>query len=131
VRPTDDRRPRVLVVEDDRFLRRVAEAALQRQGFVVTTAADGEEALEHATRVAPDVILLDLVMPKMQGLEVLRRLKRNSATASIPVIVLTSLGQDSDVQQALAAGAAGYLVKRDRYVDDLTREVQRIAPPRA
>ena len=117
---------RILLVEDDRFLRKAAEAALRRNGFTVLTATDGEEALRMARAEIPDLVLLDLIMPKMQGFEVLRALKQEPATAAVPVVVLSNLGQDSDVRQALEGGAAAYLVKANLALDELVRRVQEI-----
>lgn len=120
------RKPCVLVAEDDRFIRRIAEMALERQGFTVLTAEDGESALRQVRESTPDVVLLDLIMPKVQGFEVLRRLKQDPATAGVPVIILSSLGQEADVQRALAAGAAGYLVKAERYMQNLADELDKV-----
>ena len=103
---------RILVAEDDRFLRKAAEMALKRQGYTVLTAADGEEALRAAQSVLPDLILLDLIMPKLNGFDVLQALKKDAPTAHIPVIILSNLGQDRDVQQAMDAGAAAYSSRR-------------------
>jgi len=114
---------RILLAEDDRFLRKAAETALKRRGFTVIPAVDGEEALRLARAEAPDLILLDMIMPKMQGFEVLRSLKGDPATAGIPVLILSNLGQDSDVQQALEAGAAGYFVKANLSLQDLVKRV--------
>jgi DNA-binding response OmpR family regulator len=114
---------RVLLAEDDRFLRKAAETALKRQGFGVLPAVDGEEALRVARAEAPDLILLDLIMPKLQGFEVLRALKADGATAAIPVIVLSNLGQDSDVRQAMEAGAVAYFVKANLSLQDLVKRV--------
>jgi len=115
---------RILLAEDDRFLRKAAEATLRQNGFVVLAAVDGEEALRLARAEAPDLVLLDLIMPKMQGFEVLRALKQDPATAGIPVIVLSNLGQDSDVQRALEAGAAAYLIKANLPLHDLVLRVR-------
>ena len=115
---------RVLVAEDDRYLRRAAEARLRQQGFTVLTAADGEEALRVARAEVPDLILLDLIMPKLQGFEVLRALKEAEATAAIPVIVLSNLGQDSDRAQCMESGAIAYFVKANLSLQDLVRTVQ-------
>ena len=117
---------KVLLVEDDRFLRRAAEATLRKGGFAVTVAVDGEEALNVVQTVNPDIILLDLIMPKIQGFEVLRRLKEDPATRDIPVVVLSNLGQDSDLQRATAAGAIGYLVKSNLSLTDLLARVTSI-----
>ena len=103
---------RVLLVEDDRFLRRVHEVGLRKHGFTVLSAE------------RPDLILLDMVMPKLQGFEVLRILKAEAATASIPVIVLSSLGSQGDMQAALDCGAASYLVKSNLGAQELVRKIQ-------
>jgi CheY-like chemotaxis protein len=114
---------RIVLAEDDRFLRRAAEAALRRAGHSVTAAADGEEALRLTRETIPDLLLLDLIMPKLQGFEVLKALKEDPATAGIPVIVLSNLGQDSDVQRALDGGALAYLIKADLALEELVRRV--------
>lgn len=114
---------RILLAEDDRFLRKAAETALRQAGFDVLTAADGESALAAAINERPDMVLLDLIMPKMQGFEVLRRLKQNPATAAIPVVVLSNLGQDPDISRAKEAGASAYLVKANL---DLRNLVERV-----
>ena len=116
----------ILLVEDDRFLRKAAEATLRRHGFLVRTAADGEEALQRVRDEVPDLVLLDLIMPKLQGFEVLRILKQDPATKQIPVVVLSNLGQDSDVQQALQGGAATYFIKANLSLQDLVTQVQRV-----
>ena len=120
----DGQGKRVLLVEDDRFLRRVHEVGLRKHGFTVLTAVDGEEGLQVARAERPDLILLDMVMPKLQGFEVLRMLKAEPATASIPVIVLSSLGSQGDMQAALDCGAAAYLVKSNLGAQELVRKIQ-------
>jgi two-component system, OmpR family, alkaline phosphatase synthesis response regulator PhoP len=114
---------RVLLVEDDRFLRKAAAARLREEGFDVLTAADGEEALRIARAETPDLVLLDLIMPKMQGFEVLTTLKADEATSGIPVVVLSNLGQERDIQEALAAGAVAYLVKANLSLESLVQKV--------
>jgi CheY-like chemotaxis protein len=116
---------RILLVEDDRFLRKATEAMLRRHGFTVCTAADGEEALQRMQAEIPDLVLLDLIMPKLQGFEVLRIMKQNPATKQIPVVVLSNLGQESDVQQALQGGAIAYLIKANLSLQDLVAQVQK------
>ena len=115
---------RILVAEDDRFLRKAAEMALKRHGHTVLTAADGEEALRTARSVLPDLILLDLIMPKLNGFDVLQALKKDAPTAHIPVIILSNLGQDRDVQQAMDAGAAAYFIKTDLSLQALVQRVE-------
>ncbi|HEV2178145.1 MAG TPA: response regulator [Terriglobia bacterium] len=114
---------RVLLAEDDRFLRKATEAALRRGGFTVLAASDGEEALRMARAEAPDIVLLDMIMPKVQGFEVLREIKKNPGTASIPVIILSNLGQESDSKSALEMGAADYWVKANMALGDLVKRV--------
>jgi CheY-like chemotaxis protein len=115
---------RILLAEDDRFLRRAAEARLRQRGYHVTVAVDGEEALRFARTEAPDLVLLDLIMPKMQGFEVLRALKEDATTATIPVIVLSNLGQDRDIQQAMKDGAIAYYIKANLSLQDLAEKVE-------
>ena len=119
-----DQGQRILLAEDDRFLRKAAETTLKRHGFEVVTAIDGEDALREIQKEAPDLILLDLIMPKMQGFEVLQRVKADPVTAGIPVIILSNLGQDRDVERALEAGAAAYFIKSNLSLDDLVKQVR-------
>lgn len=123
---------RILVIEDDRFLRKAAEAALRRQGYSVVTAPDGETGLQVARAEHPDLVLLDLIMPGMQGFEVLKLLKQDASTMPIPVIILSNLGQDSDVKAALEAGAVDYLVKANLALEMLVERVRALfeAPAR-
>jgi CheY-like chemotaxis protein len=92
----------------------------------VVTASDGEEALRQVAAVAPGLVLLDLIMPKLQGFEVLKRLKADPSTRSIPVIVLSNLGQDSDVRDAMALGAMEYLVKSNLSLHELVTRVEAV-----
>ena len=118
---------RVLLVEDDKFLRRACEASLRQRGFDVTTANDGEEGLRLA-RLVPyaDIILLDLLMPKVPGIEVLRALKAQPETASIPVLILSNSSREDDKQQALQLGAAGYYVKANLSLRELAVQVDQL-----
>jgi CheY-like chemotaxis protein len=116
-------RKRVLLAEDDRFLRRAGEVALRKAGIDVVTAVDGEDALRVARAESPDLILLDVVMPKLNGFEVLRALKDDPVTREIDVIMLSNLRQDADVAAALAAGARDYLVKANLSLSALVAAV--------
>ena len=115
---------RILLAEDDRFLRKAAEAALTRHGFTVLVAADGDEALARAREGAPELILLDLIMPGRNGFEVLQALKSDPATKAVPVIVLSNLGQEGDVQRALSLGAVAYCIKANLSLQGLVRQVE-------
>src|SRR5579871_1744744 len=101
---------KILLVEDSRSIRIENERALHRAGYEVICAQDGEEALLYARKEHPDLILLDLLLPKMPGIEVLSRLKRQSETADIPVVVVSGLS-DKNREKLLAAGAEDYLEK--------------------
>lgn len=115
---------RILLVDDDRFLRKAAQATLRRHGFEVITASDGDEALRRLAEPAqPDLILLDLIMPKVSGFEVLRRLKQDAVTSSIPVIVLSNLGRPGDIREVMDAGAVAYLVKAKITLRELVERV--------
>ena len=119
----NDQPRRILLVEDDRFLRKAAETTLKQQGYTVITAADGEEALRVARSAPPDLILLDVIMPKLNGFQVLDALKKDPTTAHVPVIILSNLGQDRDVQQAMEAGATAYFIKADLSLQALVQRV--------
>ncbi len=120
---------KVLLVEDSKFLRVATERALSRAGFGVSAAADGEEALQFATDQLPDIILLDMMLPKISGPAVLKALKENPATMDIPVIVLTSLSQKNE-EKLLSEGAAAYFEKStlelDRGSDRLTAVIETV-----
>ena len=122
---------RILLAEDDRFLRKAAETMLKRAGFTIIPAADGEEALRLAREHVPDLMLLDLIMPKMQGFDVLKELKGDEATSGIPVIVLSNLGQDSDVQLARERGAHDYIIKSNIALEQLVERVRAFFVERA
>ena len=114
---------KVLLVEDSKFLRIANERALAKAGYKVSTAADGEEALRVANDKLPDIILLDMLLPKLSGPEVLQALKSNPATMTIPVIVLSSLSQKNEVKLK-QAGAVEYLEKASL---DLEKHPDRLA----
>lgn len=107
---------KVLLVEDSKFLRLANERILVKAGFLVSTAADGEEALTAASETLPDIILLDMMLPRISGPDVLKKLKANPATSSIPVIVLTSLSQ-INADKLMSEGAAAYFEKSSLALD--------------
>jgi CheY-like chemotaxis protein len=120
---------KVLLVDDSKFLRMANERALSRAGYEVSTAADGEEALKVANDKLPDVILLDMLLPKISGPNVLKALKANPATRDIPVIVLTSLSQKNE-EKLINEGAAAYFEKStlelDKSSDRLAATVEEV-----
>jgi len=113
----------ILLAEDDRILRKAGEATLKKRGYTVIAAVDGEDALAKAREHRPDLILLDVIMPKLQGFEVLASLKDDAATRDIPVIMLSNLQDDADVRRALEGGALDYLVKSNVPLEVLAARV--------
>ena len=105
------REQRVLVVDDDREIRGLVAGTLRRDGYTVVEAGDGPEALDVAARLMPDLVLLDMTLPGMDGVEVARQLKATPLLATIPVVALSALTQEAVQQRALAAGCARYLTK--------------------
>jgi DNA-binding response OmpR family regulator len=101
----------VLIVDDDAFIRRLVRMKVEQLGHAVEEAGDGEEGLRKALQIQPDLILLDLMMPKMNGLEMCRRLRAMPEGRQVPVIMLTAKAQERDVEAGFAAGASDYLVK--------------------
>jgi CheY-like chemotaxis protein len=111
---------RILVVDDEANIARIIKFNLEREGFLVETVNDGATALARVDEDAPDLIVLDLLMPKMDGWEVAETLKQNPATARIPILMLSVV---TDREKGRASGAAGYLLKPFS-MDDLFREVR-------
>ena len=101
----------VVLAEDDLDIQLVARLALKRAGFAVTVVGNGQEALEAVRAEAPDVVLLDWMMPELDGPETCRRLKADPSTSAIPVIFLTAKSQETEIQRGLSLGAAGYVTK--------------------
>ena len=103
---------RVLICDDDPVILRLHEVNLELEGYeVVATASDGKEALDKIAELRPDLVILDIMMPKMDGLEVCRHLKADPALAKIPVVLLSARAQDLDVREGLDIGADAYLTK--------------------
>lgn len=101
----------VLIIEDDKFLRDLMVLKLKKEGFRVSEAVEGEEGLKKAKSEKPDIIILDLIIPGMDGFAFLEAAKKDPDTESIPVIVLSNLGQREDIERAKALGAKDYMVK--------------------
>lgn len=102
---------KLLIIEDDKFLRDLISQKLRKEGFNVLEAMDGEEGLKIAREKAPDIVLLDLILPGMDGFEILKILKSDKNASQIPVIVLSNLGQKEDMDRALSGGAEDFMIK--------------------
>ncbi len=114
----------ILIIEDEPTLQKTLTDALGQEGYEVKNALDGEEGLKAARETKPDLILLDLILPKMDGFEVLDELKKAEATKAIPVIVLTNLESTQDIEKALTLGATTYLVKANYDLKDVIEKVK-------
>lgn len=101
----------ILIVEDDRFLRELIVQKLIKENYEISEAVDGEEGLKKIKEEKPDLILLDLILPGIDGFEVLSRMKEDPTLSQIPVIILSNLGQKEDVERGLKLGAVDYLIK--------------------
>jgi len=116
-------RQRILVVEDEEAIRGIVTQTLLRHGYETASASDGDDALEKAFTLRPDLIILDLMLPRMDGWEVCRRLKAEKDTASIPIIMLTARREERDVVEGLELGADDYM-KKPFSLSELTARVR-------
>ncbi len=115
---------KVLIVEDEEALRKVLQEKLQRAGFEVFVAEDGNEGWDMAKSKNPDIILLDLILPKRNGFDVLGMLKQDPELKSIPVFVLSNLAEDENLKKALQMGAEDYFVKSQHPINEVIEKVK-------
>jgi CheY-like chemotaxis protein len=118
----------ILLVEDDSFVSRAYKDGLARAGYSVELATDGSEAIKKAKARHADLVLLDLVMPVKTGFEVLEELRLNEQYRTTPIVVLSNLGQESDREKALQAGATDYLVKNQLSMKQVVEQVKKYLP---
>jgi len=117
---------KILIVEDDKFLRELIVKKMSNEGYEVVEAADGEQGLQKIKEDKPDLILLDLILPGIDGFEVLAQKKEDPFIAAIPVIVLSNLGQKEDVDKGLNLGAVDYLIKAHFTPGEIIEKVRNI-----
>lgn len=115
---------KILIVEDEELLAKVLKEKFEKEGFQVFVAGDGEAVVPSAGKNSPDLILLDLILPKKSGFEVLAELKADPELKLIPVIVLSNLGQDEEIKSALSLGAVDYLVKTQHPINEVVEKVR-------
>lgn len=116
----------VLIIEDDVFLSGIYQKKFEMEGFKVIIAGDGESGWQTAKKKKPDIILLDILLPKLDGFAVLEKLKKDAETKNIPVILLTNLGQKDDVEKGLEQGAVDYLIKAHFKPSEVVDKVSKI-----
>ncbi len=114
----------ILIVEDDKFLRELIAKKLIKEGYEVEEAIDGEDGVRKAKKIMPDLILLDLILPGIDGFEVLKRIKEDEKTASIPVVILSNLGQKDEIEKGLNLGAVDFLIKAHFTPEEIVEKIK-------
>lgn len=117
---------KILIVDDEEILRKIYSDRLTFEGFLVDTAADGQEALTKINTSAPNLILLDILMPKLNGLQVLEQLNTNPTLKTIPVIVLSNVANDENIKKALSLGAKDYLLKTNFSPNEIITKIKNL-----
>ena len=119
---------KILIIEDDKFLRELIARKLTDENYEVEEAIDGEEGMKKVKTTKSDLILLDLILPGIDGFEVLSKIKEDPSLASIPIIILSNLGQREDVEKGLKLGAVDYLVKAHFTLDEIIAKIKKFLP---
>jgi len=114
----------ILIIEDDAFLRDLINKKLSSAEFETSEAIDGESGIKKIKAESPDLILLDLLLPNIDGFEVLENIKKDSTISNIPVIILSNLGQKEDIEKGMALGAVDYLIKAQFTPDEIIIKVR-------
>ena len=117
---------KVLIIEDDRFLSSLIKARLEKEGFAALQVFNGEEAFQFFKQNKPDLIILDLILPKVAGFEVLEAISLDPNLNKVPVIILSNLAQEADVEKARRFGAVEYFVKIRVSIDDLVNKIKNV-----
>lgn len=123
---SDNAQKTVLIVEDEKSLLTTIDLTLKDKGYRTLTASDGEQAFNKITDEKPDLVLLDILLPKKTGLEILQDMKKNGEIANIPVLLFTNLSDEESISQGVALGARGYFVKSDMTLAEIAAKVQEI-----
>lgn len=113
----------ILIIEDEETLQRTLSEYLEENGFITFSALDGEKGLELTKQKKPDLIILDIILPKKDGFKVLEEIKKDKETKNIPVILLTNLESIEDIQKAFDKGATTYLVKSEYKLEDIVKKI--------
>lgn len=122
---TTKKSPKILIIEDDQRINKVYMAKLSVEGITVITALDGEEGLRKIYSEKPDLILLDLMLPRKSGFDILKEIKADPEVKDIPVLILSNLAQEKEIEQGLALGAVDYLVKTDYSIQQVMEKIKK------
>lgn len=114
----------VLIVEDEALLGNLLEKKLKKEGFEILRASDGSEAIEIIENQDPDLTLLDIILPKVSGFEFMKKVQESPRVDEIPIVIVSNLGQKSDIEKGKNLGAVGYFVKAKMSIDDLVGQVR-------
>jgi len=117
---------KILVIEDDKFLRQLVTKKISKRDYNIVEAVDGESGLEKAEEEDPDLILLDLILPGIDGFEVLSELKDDPELSTIPVVILSNLGQKDEIEKGLQMGAEDYLVKAHFTLSEIVEKIEEV-----
>ena len=121
-----DKKRKILLIEDDSFLLSMYTTKFELENFQVVTAEDGEKGLKMVMKEAPDIILLDIILPKMSGFEVLKKIKSDEKLRKIPVILLTNLSQKSDIEKGLSLNVNDYIIKAHFTPGEVVDKVKKV-----
>jgi DNA-binding response OmpR family regulator len=116
----------ILIVEDDDFFRELIAKRLASEGFNISEAVDGEQGLEKIKETKPDLIVLDILLPGIDGFEVLSKIKEDPIVVSVPVVILSNLGQKEEVEKGMRLGATDYLIKAQVTSDEIVNKVKSV-----
>jgi len=116
----------ILIIEDDKFLRELIAQKLIKEGYKASEAVEGEEGLKKIQEEKPDLVLLDLILPGIDGFEVLSKVKTDPELTKIPVIILSNLGQKEEIERGLKLGARDYLVKANFTLSEIIKKIKKI-----
>ncbi|MGB2762369.1 MAG: response regulator [Minisyncoccales bacterium] len=117
---------KILIIEDDRFLRKIIVKKLTLEGFQTLEALDGEEGMKKTKEEKPALVLLDLVLPRINGFKVLSHIKKDQETSNIPIIILSNLGQREEIEKGLRLGAHDYMIKAHFTPDEIIEKINKI-----
>jgi DNA-binding response OmpR family regulator len=117
---------KILIIDDDEDFLSILDMKFKKEGFFTIIAKDGEEGISLAKSEKPDIILLDMALPKKGGLEVLADLKSDEISKNIPVIILSNFSEDENIKKAISLGAADYFIKADNSISEISEKVKKI-----